>query len=175
MPTQSYADSSDCTLTVLSSILRDWLSAFRAQVRKNSAAALLKTMTTPCPLPAVMSARYPLDQQTCLLNISSFSGGGDTSFVWAHHPLSLARIRWAVPVAVEEEIIAPSRKEGGCTKKALGSNFGTHFRKGWKNGKTFMYTTYFSMIAAPITYLPICYLYCIYPRYVNSGCLSTLW
>ena len=74
-------------------------------------------MTTPCSLPAVMSARYPLDQQTCLLNISSFSGGGDTSFVWAHHPLSLARIRWAVPVAVEEKIIAPSRKEGGCTKK----------------------------------------------------------
>ena len=117
MPTQSYADSSDCTLTVLSSILRDWLSAFRAQVRKNSAAALLKTMTTPCPLPAVMSARYPLDQQTCLLNISSFSGGGDTSFVWAHHPLSLARIRWAVPVAVEEEIIAPSRKDWGAPKK----------------------------------------------------------
>ena len=44
-------------------------------------------------LAAVMSARYPLDQQTCLLNISSFSGGGDTSLAWAQHPLSLARIR----------------------------------------------------------------------------------
>ena len=40
-----------------------------------------------------MSARYPLDQQTCLLNISSFSGSGDTSLAWAQHPLSLARIR----------------------------------------------------------------------------------
>ena len=100
-----------------------------------SSAALLKTMTTPCPLPAVMSARYPLDQQTCLLNISSFSGGGDTSFVWAHHPLSLARIRWAVPVAVEEEIIAPSRKDWGAPKKHEAAISVHTLERGGKMGK----------------------------------------
>ena len=79
-------------------------------------------MTTPCPLPAVMSARYPLDQQTCLLNISSFSGGGDTSFVWAHHPLSLARIRWAVPVAVEENNCSVEER-GGVHQKSIRQQF----------------------------------------------------
>ena len=48
------------------------------------------TVRIPC---SVKSVKYPLDEETCLLNFSSFSQSPYISFKWAERPISVASIR----------------------------------------------------------------------------------
>ena len=62
------------------------------------------TVSLPC---SVQSAKYPLDEESCHLNFSSFSRSKYLSYKWAEWPISVADIRsWVHSDSFKPQILS---------------------------------------------------------------------